>query len=94
MSFFPPTHADDVLCTSFGGEHAQYTRTTSNVEYGFSFEKMAIIDDGGAVGACPHSILQHLLVNPCASIIRFKIRRRLKLTDRNGRKSRRSCHDS
>lgn len=69
---FLPTHADDVLCTRFGGEHAQYTRAASNIEYGFAFEKMSIVDDGGAVRACPYSILQHLLMDACESIINIK----------------------
>jgi hypothetical protein len=49
MDIFPPTHADDVLCARFGGEHAQYTCTTSDVKYSFAFEKMAVVDDSGAV---------------------------------------------
>lgn len=63
------TYADDLLCTRLGGEHAENTRSTSNVEDPLPLEELFVLQDGVAVGGRPDGVLEHLFVNACVGCV-------------------------
>ena len=52
-----------MLCSCFGGKHAEDARSAPDVQDSLSPEKVAVIDDRGAIRSRSDRILEHLLVN-------------------------------
>jgi hypothetical protein len=50
-------------CASLRSKHAKDSSAATDIEDGFALEKVSIVDDRRAVGACPDRVLQHLLVD-------------------------------
>ena len=59
------TYADDMLCARFRCEHTQDTRAAAHVEHRFPPEQVRVVDNGRAVRARAHLVLEHFLMNTC-----------------------------
>jgi hypothetical protein len=81
------TYADDMRSAGLGSKHRKDPSTTPNIQHALAFEKMRIVHDGSAIRARANRVLQHLLMDTCASLALRVDRKELYEAYRNVRRS-------